>query len=118
MVVCTRISDIPTISQSALTIGSFDGIHIGHLEILKKVILLSSRNKSKSVIITFDPHPKTVLRPDLFEERYLITTLEKKIDIFVAHKIDYLLIYVYVVIIVLLFVLLVWYNEKIFVMVN
>ena len=92
MVVCNRLSEIPEISQSALTIGSFDGIHCGHLEILKRVALLSSNNKSTSVVITFDPHPKTILRPDLLEERYLITTLEKKIEIFEIHGVDCLLI--------------------------
>jgi riboflavin kinase/FMN adenylyltransferase len=92
MVVCNRLSEIPEISQSALTIGSFDGIHCGHLEILNRVALLSSNNKSTSVVITFDPHPKTILRPDLLEERYLITTLEKKIEIFEIHGVDCLLI--------------------------
>jgi riboflavin kinase/FMN adenylyltransferase len=92
MVVCNRLSDIPEIGQSALTIGSFDGIHCGHLEILKKVKVLSYENSSISVVVTFDPHPKTVLRPDLLENRYLITTLDKKIEIFEAHGIDCLLI--------------------------
>ena len=92
MVVCNRLSEIPEISQSALTIGSFDGIHCGHLEILNRVALLSSNNKSTSVVITFDPHPKTILRPDLLEEKYLITTLEKKIEIFEIHGVDCLLI--------------------------
>ena len=92
MVVCNSLSEIPEISQSALTIGSFDGIHCGHLEILKRVALLSSNNKSTSVVITFDPHPKTILRPDLLEEKYLITTLEKKIEIFEIHGVDCLLI--------------------------
>ena len=92
MVVCNRLSEIPEINQSALTIGSFDGIHCGHLEILKKVALLSSNNKSTSVVITFNPHPKTILRPDLLKEKYLITTLEKKIEIFEIYGVDCLLI--------------------------
>ena len=92
MVVCNCLSNIPEIDQSALTIGSFDGIHCGHLEILKRVATLSSENNSTSVVITFDPHPKTVLRSDLLEDRYLITTLDKKIEIFEAHGIECLLI--------------------------
>ena len=92
MVVCNCLSDIPEIGQSALTIGSFDGIHCGHLEILKRVATLSSENNSTSVVITFDPHPKTVLRSDLLKDRYLITTLDKKIEIFEAHGIECLLI--------------------------
>jgi riboflavin kinase/FMN adenylyltransferase len=92
MVVCNRVNDIPQIDQSALTIGSFDGIHCGHLEILKKLEVLSSENKSTSVVITFDPHPKTILRPDLLEDKFLITTLDKKIEIFELHGVDCLLV--------------------------
>ena len=43
-------------------------------------------------MITFDPHPKVVLRPDLLGYRHLITTLDKKVEIFEAHGIDCLLI--------------------------
>ncbi len=92
MVVCNSLSDIPKINQSVLTIGSFDGIHCGHLEILKKMETLALKNNSTSVVITFDPHPKTVLRPDLLGYRHLITTLDKKVEIFEAHGIDCLLI--------------------------
>jgi len=92
MVVCKRLIDVPEINQSVLTIGSFDGIHCGHLEILKKMETLASKNNSTSVVLTFDPHPKAVLRPDLLEYRHLITTLDKKIEIFEAHGIDCLLI--------------------------
>ena len=92
MLVCNRLSDVPIINQSVLTIGSFDGIHCGHLEILKKMETLTSKNNSTSVVITFNPHPKVVLRPDLFEYRHLITTLDKKVRIFEAHGIDCLLI--------------------------
>mgnify|MGYP006132383047 CR=1 FL=1 len=92
MVVCNRIIDIPKIDRSALTIGSFDGIHCGHLEILKKVRILSSGDNSVSVVVTFDPHPKSILKSGSLDEKYLITTLEKKIEIFEAHGIDYVLI--------------------------
>tara|TARA_B110000467_G_scaffold141576_1_gene142402 strand:+ start:2158 stop:3087 length:930 start_codon:yes stop_codon:yes gene_type:complete len=92
MVVCNRVSDLPEISQSALTIGSFDGIHCGHLELLKQVCLLSSEGNSVSVVLTFDPHPKSVLKTGLLEEKYLITTLEKKVEIFEAYGVDYVLI--------------------------
>ena len=60
MVVCNRVSDLPKISQSTLTIGNFDGIHCGHLELLNKVRLLSSEADAVSVVVTFDPHPKSV----------------------------------------------------------
>ena len=92
MVVCNGLNDIPRIDFSALTIGSFDGIHCGHLEILKRLTTLSSENNSTSVVITFDPHPKTVLSPDNLEDKYLITTLDKKIEIFETYGIECLVI--------------------------
>jgi len=92
MVVCNSLADLPKINQSVLTIGSFDGIHRGHIEILKQIKILASSTTSKSALITFTPHPKAVLRPDLVESRHIITTLEKKHEIFKMHGIDYMLI--------------------------
>ena len=88
MVVCNCLSDIPEIDQSALTIGSFDGIHCGHLEILKRVETLSFENNSTSVVITFDPHPKMVLQ-ESNESNQQLLSVNKKIDLFnrlVAHS--------------------------------
>lgn len=92
MVVCHNLIDLPEINQSVLTIGSFDGIHSGHLEILKEMKLLTANNISKTALITFSPHPKAVLSPNSLESRHLITTLDKKIEIFRIYGIDYLLI--------------------------
>ncbi len=47
--------------KSIVTIGTFDGCHRGHQDIIKKVISLSQSNNCKSVLITFDPHPRHIL---------------------------------------------------------
>ena len=44
-----------------LTIGNFDGVHIGHREIIRRVLERASANGSESVALTFEPHPKAVL---------------------------------------------------------
>jgi riboflavin kinase/FMN adenylyltransferase len=60
------------------TIGNFDGVHLGHQYIFQKVILQARQEKSRTVVITFEPHPKMVLHPER-KPFYLITSLEEKI---------------------------------------
>ena len=47
-----------------IALGSFDGLHKGHLELVEKVVSLAGENKGKSIIYTFKNHPRTVLQPD------------------------------------------------------
>lgn len=49
------------IGRSVLTVGVFDGMHIGHIKIIDKVVRYARRNGMKSVVVTFDPHPAKVL---------------------------------------------------------
>jgi len=51
-------------NNSVLTLGTFDGVHIGHQSILKKVIDSTDKNKYESVVLTFFPHPRMVLEKD------------------------------------------------------
>tara|TARA_B100000029_G_scaffold206589_1_gene204330 strand:+ start:6642 stop:7577 length:936 start_codon:yes stop_codon:yes gene_type:complete len=61
MDVFTNINKIPKINGSVLTIGSFDGLHLGHQEVIKKVVAYSNALKIPSVVVTFEPHPKMIL---------------------------------------------------------
>ena len=70
------------IKDSILTIGSFDGIHLGHKKILDKVNSVSKdKNNSTKVVITFDPNPNFILGKNKLNKNYLISSLNKKIDI-------------------------------------
>ena len=51
------------IDGSVLTIGVFDGVHLGHRKIIRKVVEDAKKLKAKSVVLTFDPHPAKVLHP-------------------------------------------------------
>jgi riboflavin kinase/FMN adenylyltransferase len=81
MKVIRSLEKIPREFRDAfVTIGNFDGVHLGHIPILKKLIEEAHRENRKAVVITFDPHPKKILRPDI-RPFYLITSTEEKIKL-------------------------------------
>lgn len=65
---------------SFVTIGNFDGVHLSHRFICRKLASEAKKAGAKSLIITFDPHPKMILHPDI-RPFYLITTLEEKLKL-------------------------------------
>lgn len=71
-----------------LTIGNFDGIHRGHQQILNNLTTNSKISKTKSAILSFNPHPKIFFNN---EKNFLINSKEKKISILKNLNIDYLI---------------------------
>lgn len=82
----TYKSNEPTV----VTIGTFDGVHIGHQKIIKRLINTGKMEGLKSVILTFFPHPRMVLQKD--SSIKLINTIKERHDILDALGLDYLLI--------------------------
>jgi riboflavin kinase/FMN adenylyltransferase len=81
----------PEFRDSFVTIGNFDGVHLGHIPILKKLIDEAHKESRKALVITFDPHPKRVLHPHI-KPFYLITSLEEKIKLLEDTGIDGLIL--------------------------
>jgi riboflavin kinase/FMN adenylyltransferase len=77
MRVYTDLTQLPAFSNTVITIGSFDGVHLGHRRILEKLQSLAQTCGGETVVITFDPHPRTVLRPEDDTFRLITTTAEK-----------------------------------------
>lgn len=77
MRVFTDLASLPGFRNAVITIGSFDGVHLGHRRILEQVRNLARNNAGESVVITFDPHPRSVLKPDDTTFKLLSTTAEK-----------------------------------------
>ncbi len=50
--------------SSAVAIGVFDGLHLGHQKVLERLTRLASRHRVRSTVVTFDPHPATILAPE------------------------------------------------------
>ena len=76
------IKDVSEITQefrdSIVTIGNFDGVHLAHQNIFNKVVTEARNRNRKSIVITFDPHPKKVLHPER-SPFFLITSLDEKL---------------------------------------
>lgn len=83
------IQDINQIKEGfSLAIGNFDGVHLGHREIIKNMKDDSSSKNLKFCIITFKPHPQKILNPSL--KRFLITSYQKKAQILQELGVDFL----------------------------
>ena len=70
----------PEFRDSIVTIGNFDGVHLAHQNIFKKVIAEAHNGNRKSVVITFDPHPKKIIHPER-RPFFLITSLDEKLKL-------------------------------------
>jgi len=75
-----------------LTVGTFDGVHLGHRKIIARLHDLAKAINGESVIFTFDPHPRKIVAPAETNLR-LLTTLDEKIELFEQSGIDHLIIY-------------------------
>ncbi|MBU2949905.1 bifunctional riboflavin kinase/FAD synthetase [Tamlana agarivorans] len=75
---------------AVVTIGTFDGVHIGHQKIIKRLINTGKEDGLKSVILTFFPHPRMVLQKD--SNIKLINTIKERHDILDDLGLDYLMI--------------------------
>jgi riboflavin kinase/FMN adenylyltransferase len=75
----------------ALTIGNFDGVHLGHLQILSEVKKIAKEKKLSSAILTFEPHPIAFLKADKPRD-FRIGGLAQKLRIFKEQQIDFVII--------------------------
>jgi riboflavin kinase / FMN adenylyltransferase len=74
----------------AITIGNFDGVHLGHRQILRQVAAMAREEGWKSAVLTFDPHPAKLVAPA--NAPRLLTTLEERARIILEQGIDEILI--------------------------
>ncbi|UII81186.1 bifunctional riboflavin kinase/FAD synthetase [Flagellimonas sp. CMM7] len=80
-----------TTFQTAVTIGTFDGVHLGHRKILQRLINNAKNIGLKSTVLTFFPHPRMILQKDT--DIKLLNTLEEKIQILDSLGLDYLIVH-------------------------
>ena len=81
------------IINPVVTTGSFDGVHIGHKTILRRLKMLAEDHKGESVLITFDPHPRKVLYPDTAgKDLKLINSQQEKLELLAKAGLDNVII--------------------------
>ena len=78
MQIYKSIKDIEKVEDSVLTIGTFDGVHAGHRDIIAKLKGYAESKNLRDVVITFEPHPRTVVSD---YDIKLISTLDEKIEL-------------------------------------
>lgn len=71
------IDNLPAFRNAVITIGTFDGVHMGHRQIIEKLRSEAQKNDGESVIITFYPHPRKVVSSAILGIRLLNTPAEK-----------------------------------------
>ena len=76
MKVFKQIDDVQDCAGSVVTIGSFDGLHRGHQDIVKTLPTIAKAKGSKAAVITFDPHPLHILNK--INKISLLMSLDKK----------------------------------------
>jgi riboflavin kinase / FMN adenylyltransferase len=83
---------LPAFTNPVITIGTFDGVHIGHQQIIQQINQIAKDIKGESVLITFFPHPRLVLHPEKNGLK-LINTLQEKIKLLDQFGVDNLVIH-------------------------
>ena len=91
MQVYRDIENLPVFQNAVVTIGTFDGVHVGHRQIINKLQVEALKIKGESVIITFHPHPRKIISSAILGVR-LINTLEEKIEVLSGLGVDHLVI--------------------------
>ncbi len=90
MKIYTNIDDFVRPDYPVVTIGTFDGVHVGHRKIIDRMIKRASENNGETVLITFNPHPRLVIHPDSKNLKF-INTREKKYELLEKAGIDHLI---------------------------
>ncbi|TDP58881.1 bifunctional riboflavin kinase/FAD synthetase [Flavobacterium dankookense] len=91
MKIYQSISDFFCNKKTIITIGTFDGVHIGHKKILEKITQHSNQNKFESIVLTFFPHPRIVLQTGLDMKQ--LNTINEKVSLIRNVGIDNLVIH-------------------------
>ena len=86
MLVFKGTDNLPEWKSPVVAVGSFDGVHLGHVRILRFLREQAERVGGTSVVLTFDPHPRTVLHPA--SDFFTINTLEENLQLIEQQGID------------------------------
>ena len=86
-----HIDNFQKLKNAVVTIGTFDGVHIGHQKIISRLQEVARQTGGETVILTFFPHPRMILHPEDVNIK-LITTMKEKAELLEKLGIDHLII--------------------------
>jgi len=86
-----NIKDFPKATSAVVTVGTFDGLHLGHQKIIRRMTELARENNGETILVTFDPHPRLVVNSNSHEIKF-INTQKRKFDLLNKLGIDHLII--------------------------
>jgi riboflavin kinase/FMN adenylyltransferase len=85
------LDDVVRDAGTVLTVGTFDGVHVGHRALVRRVVAKAKECGHRSVVVSFDPHPREILQPGQRGIR-LLTTLEERAVLLAELGIDQLVV--------------------------
>ena len=91
MEIVHSIFDFQPTQETFVTIGTFDGVHVGHQEIIHKLVAEAKKENKKSVLLTFFPHPRMVLQKEASIK--LLNSIEERSELLRKTGLDYLIIH-------------------------
>ncbi len=87
--ITTNEIQLPSQNESVVTLGNFDGVHLGHRELISRACDIAKKQELQSVVLTFAPHPKLVFqKPDQKNDFALIMSYEEKKRVIASMGID------------------------------
>lgn len=89
MKIFLELSQLPKVKPAVITIGNFDGLHLGHQAVLQRLKSLTKENHGSTLVVTFSNHPSEVLRPAQVAKA--LCSWRHKCSLFEAQAIDYVL---------------------------
>lgn len=90
MIIHKSINEVAKIKKPVLTVGTFDGVHVGHQKIVAKINEIAKEIGGESVLLTFHPHPRQVLFSD-DDSLKLINTIEEKTNLLDSFGLDHVI---------------------------
>jgi len=91
MTIYNNINEFSSINKTILTIGTFDGVHLGHQKVLERLTNSAKENNLESTVLTFFPHPRTILNPN--KPLKLINSVKERTELLNRSKVDNLIIH-------------------------
>ena len=91
MTIYNNINEFSSTDNTILTIGTFDGVHLGHQKVLERLTNSAKENNLESTVLTFFPHPRTILNPN--KPLKLINSVKERTELLNSSKVDNLIIH-------------------------